>query len=173
MSISLCLQSCWPIYYNLTDATLYSEFGFDDMVEALNELSTVQTREYIEESKISSSFELNVECYEAYSVISQTQANVVINIAKQRRCGDITIPNLVHKIFLPEDLETESEVTEVLCETNGYLGSEIDSIAMEVEWDGEKPICPDDMLGDTVEAKYRRYSIGSDPSLKPEFDKWS
>lgn len=176
LSISFYLQSCYhimgPFYYVFKDAALYSEFSEDDMVKALKEISVVQTEEYIEQGKVFSPFELNVECYEAYSIISNTQANVVMNVAKQEWCGDIRVFQYVHTIFLPRDSETENEVIEVLCVTVSYLDSEIDDVAMKVKWDGEKPICPDDMFGDTVKPEYRRYPIGSDPSLRPEFKRW-
>lgn len=171
LGVFFWLQSC---YYLFTDETPYSKFSHYDMVKALDELSTIQTEEYVETDKVSSSFELNVECYKSYSIIPKTQANIVINIATQsKRCvsGIIVIP-YVHKIFLPKDARAGEEVIEVLCDTNGYRVTDIDSVAMEVGWVEEKPICPDDMIGTTVEPTYRRYPIGSDPSLRPEFKRW-
>lgn len=161
-----------PFYYVFEDVTLYSDFGEGDMVRALKEVSAIQIKEYLEKGKASSLFELNVECYEAYSIISKTQANVVMNIAKQSRCSDIRVFKYIHKIFLPKDMRAGEEIVEVLCKTVSYLDSEIDSVAVEIEWDGEKPICPDNTHGKAVRPEYRRYPIGTAPSLRPEFERW-
>lgn len=170
VSVALFLQSC---NYLFDDDAPYSEYNSRwEMEQEIYKISTKQLNEYIESDKILSSFKLDAECYEAYSIIPATRSSVAVNIANQRGCFDIRVYQHIHKILLLEDMKAKGEIVEVLCQSTAYDIAEIESAASNVQWQKEEPICPSDINGNDVIPKYRRYGIESDPSLRPEFRKW-
>lgn len=170
LSVSLCLQSCDYLLSKDRSYSKYGSYGF--LTIALTSVSDVQLREYIEDGKVSSSFDWNVHCFETYSIFSESQPNVVVNVVSQSGCDETLIERYIHKIFLPENPSSGMEVVEVLCDSTGYSVFEIDSLAVDVGWVEGEPVCPSGNDKNAPVPEYRRYSVRSELLQRPDFEQW-
>ena len=167
----LCLQGC----RYLAPEKPYAKYGnYGQMVLELIVIGIVQQEEYISDGRITSSFEWNLECYKTYSIISEEQPNVAVNIASQKGCDSITVPQYIHAVFIPKDLtwrtQEEHQVVELLCHSTDYRLSRSDSLALEFEWVEGKPICPPDRDGNIVTSEYRTYLTNNNDRFRLRFE---
>lgn len=153
----------------------YAKYGnYGQIVLELITIGIVQQKEYVDEGRIDSRFEWNLECYKSYSVLSETQPNVAINIASQRGCSDITAPQYIHAVFMPKDLDLErleeQQVIELLCQSTDYKISRSNSVTLQFKWVEEKPVCPPDRNGNTVVPEYRTYPVRNNKRFSSRFE---
>jgi hypothetical protein len=151
-----------------------TEFNENGGVEKVfNILGATQIQEYAQSGKIASTLELNVFCYEGYSIISEERAEVT-NVVVNAGCEDRGA--YLHKIMIVEKGQSDREVVEIICSSVRYLKSELQDRAVEIQPVKTKPLCPVDVSGRVPggagTAEYRSYPIELEPSLRPEFESW-